>query len=100
MKSAAAFQASLSSWHWSETQLSHPLVKKGPGKENCDLKSFIFGTSRVVCGKVFKQAWEDLASFLLGLCKEKEKVMKELWGIKLFHGFDNYFSECVVCRAR
>lgn len=65
--------------------------QKGPGKESCDLKSFIFGISCIVCGNVFKQAWEDSASFLLGLCKEKEEVMKELRRIKLFIVSTNTF---------
>ena len=74
-------------WNSAEPSIS----QKRPGKEICDLKIFIFGISCIVCGNVFKRAWEDLASFLLGLCKEKEKVMKELWGIQLFSLFQQMF---------
>ena len=79
--------------------------QKGPGKESCDLKSFIFGISCVICGNVFKQAWEDLASFLWGLRKEKEKVVKELWGVNYFIAWTYLFflsqmAGCQVCKQQ
>jgi len=39
MKSVSALQASLSSWHWSESRLSHPLVKKGQERKAVILRA-------------------------------------------------------------
>lgn len=100
VKNASALQASLSSWHWSGTQLSHPSVKNGQERKAAVLRAASSASLVWYCGNVFKQAWEDLASCPSGLCKEKEKVMNELGIIKLFHCFNKYFSELVIYSAR
>lgn len=57
-------------WNSAEPSVS----QKGPGKESCDLKQLRLWNFLCCLWDVFKQAWEDSASFLLRLQRERQGI--------------------------